>query len=159
MKDSEIRKGLECCQTYPECSSCPYNTGSADDDECKNECMTNALELIDRQREEIDMLRKERERLQHICISFMDEAETLERKYGADISNIPQIAVLGIERDNIVKRTRNEAIREFWDKLRKSISKSVDNAWHGDGNGIYDAENVLEVGDNLAKEMAGEENV
>lgn len=50
-----------------------------------------------------------------------------------------------------------EAYKEFAESLKKSIRKNVDEAWHSDGNGIYDAECVLDDIDNLLKEMVGEE--
>lgn len=51
-----------------------------------------------------------------------------------------------------------EAVKEFAEKLKKSIKKSVDDAWHSDGNGIYDAECVLDDIDNLLKELVGDSN-
>lgn len=41
-----IKKSLECCIGYQECSKCPLNTGSSDTDECKSKCMSNALNYI-----------------------------------------------------------------------------------------------------------------
>lgn len=50
-----------------------------------------------------------------------------------------------------------EAYKEFAEKIKKSIKENVDEAWHrDDGNGIYDAEYVLDDIDNLLKEMVGE---
>lgn len=53
---------------------------------------------------------------------------------------------------------KSEAYKEFAEKIKKSIKENVDEAWHrDDGNGIYDAEYVLDDVDNLLKEMVGEE--
>lgn len=50
-----------------------------------------------------------------------------------------------------------EAYKEFAEKIKKLIKENVDEAWHrDDGNGIYDAEYVLDDIDNLLKEMVGE---
>lgn len=142
MERFETAKGLECCQNYHECSKCPYNTGSADTDECKSECMRDAAEVICGQQTEI-------ERLQHILISFMNEVEVLERKYGADTSNIPAIAVLGTEKENIVKHIRSETIKEFEKRLKSKALTTI----RGGQLGVIDCYDI----DNLAKEMAGDE--
>lgn len=49
-----------------------------------------------------------------------------------------------------------EAIKEFWRRLKKSIEKSIEDAWHADGNGIYEADCVLNYGEELVKEMVGD---
>lgn len=56
------------------------------------------------------------------------------------------------------REAKAEAYKEFAEKIKKSIKENVDEAWHrDDGNGIYDAEYVLDDIDNLLKEMVGEE--
>lgn len=51
-----------------------------------------------------------------------------------------------------------EAYKEFAEKIKKSIKENINEAWHrDDGNGIYDAEYVLDNIDNILKEMLGEE--
>ena len=58
MTDREIIKALGCCthnSKEPSCSSCPARCGSA---MCIYHTMKNALDLITRQQEEIDMLQK-----------------------------------------------------------------------------------------------------
>lgn len=147
MKSFETVKGLECCQTYHECSKCPYDTGSADTDECKSECMKDAAELINEKQTEI-------ERLQHILISFMNEVEVLERKYGADTSNIPAIAVLGTEKENIIKQTKTEAVREFMDNVNEKLivqdSYKTHPIFESDVDLFMDVMRIVE------KEMAGD---
>lgn len=55
-------------------------------------------------------------------------------------------------------KIKEQAYKEFAEKIKKSIKENVDEAWHrDDGNGIYDAEYVLDDIDNLLKEMLGEE--
>lgn len=55
-------------------------------------------------------------------------------------------------------KLKAEAYKEFAEKIKKSIKENIDEAWHrDDGNGIYDAEYVLDDIDNLLKEMVGEE--
>lgn len=52
-----------------------------------------------------------------------------------------------------INTIKSEAYREFAERVKKSIRKSVDDAWHSDGIGIYDAEYVLDDIDNLLKEL------
>ncbi len=153
MKSFETVKGLECCQTYHECSKCPYNTGSADTDECKSECMRDAAELINEKQTEI-------ERLQHILISFMNEVEVLERKYGADTSNIPAIAVLGTERENIIKEIETEAIKKFAHQLKILLETKAKLYSLSDKDCEFAIvqSTALKTVDNLVKEKVGDDN-
>ena len=56
--DEEIVKALECCQshTITDCRDCPNR---ASGDNCVNELMRNALDLINRQKAEIERLKAE----------------------------------------------------------------------------------------------------
>lgn len=86
-----------------------------------------ALDLINRQKTEIEKL-----------------------KGSTIVSNI-------MESQKIKREAKAEAYKEFAEKIKKSIKENVDEAWHrDDGNGIYDAEYVLDDVDNLLKEMVGE---
>lgn len=58
MTCKEIKKALECCQNYHECSQCPFNSGAADTSECISECMSEALDLINRLQAKIERLQK-----------------------------------------------------------------------------------------------------
>ena len=54
MTDEEIKKALECCSVNHECFFCPLEDGFPD---CISMLSKNALELINRQQEEIEELR------------------------------------------------------------------------------------------------------
>lgn len=54
MRDSEIMKALECC-ILSECENCPHDGETA----CKENLNQEILDLIDRQRAEIERLNKQ----------------------------------------------------------------------------------------------------
>lgn len=90
-----------------------------------------SLDIINRQKAEIERLNKKVEELADVL------SGTIRIRYA---------------------EAKAEAYKEFAEKIKKSIKENVDEAWHrDDGNGIYDAEYVLDDIDNLLKEMVGEE--
>ena len=158
MTDNEIIKALECCGNIVDstCKKCVYHeTYNAS---CVVRLMRDALDLINRQKAEIKNLnraiknfkatkerqRAEIERLQHILVSFMSEVENWDYKYNIDTSHIPQIAVLGTEKGNILKQIKSEAYKEFAERL-KGKSYYAENF----KDLIIDAEDI----DNLVKEL------
>lgn len=54
MTDAEIKKALECC-ILGDCQGCFY--GDTDQRHCKDDLMQNALDLINRQEEEIERVK------------------------------------------------------------------------------------------------------
>lgn len=142
MTDNEIIKALKCC-VLGECEECP----AYDYINCNNAVKRLAIDLINRQKEAIDGLIAGQE-TQQKCIVEKDK-QIEERKKDVDYWMVQT----RMAREK-VKTAKSEAIKEFWGRLKKSIKTSVEDAWHGDGNGIYDAEYVLDDGDNLVKEMA-----
>ena len=57
MTDNEIIKALECCGKDKHCGDCPYFE-TVDISECLKVAMTNARELINRQKAEIERLQE-----------------------------------------------------------------------------------------------------
>ena len=110
----------------------------------ENDVLNNALELINRQQAEIERLKNSYKQCAYERDVFLRE-------------NPVEMALLIDEQAEKLKTIKTEAIKEFAERLKKSIKKSVDDAWHSDGNGIYDAENVLDDIDNLVKEMVGDD--
>lgn len=93
------------------------------------------------------------EELQDLVLDLINhqKAEIEKLKGSTIVSNI-------MESQRIKREAKAEAYKEFAEKIKKSIKENVDEAWHrDDGNGIYDAEYVLDDIDNLLKEMVGEE--
>ena len=85
MTDAEIIKALECCSNCGlfKCRQCPKNN---EDEKCMYRLSKDALDLINRQKTEIDILIRKKEALQdEVCrLQEMNEAliagqETLQR--------------------------------------------------------------------------------
>ena len=86
------------------------------------------------------------EELQDLVLDLINhqKAEIEKLKGSTIVSNI-------MESQRIKREAKAEAYKEFAEKIKKSIKENVDEAWHrDDGNGIYDAEYVLDDIDNLS---------
>lgn len=126
--DEEIKSSLEVIATTRNCNECKIRNCKWGTCNCSQITANAALDLINRQKAEIEKL-----------------------KGSTIVSNI-------MESQKIKREAKAEAYKEFAEKIKKSIKENVDEAWHrDDGNGIYDAEYVLDDIDNLLKEMVGEE--
>ena len=104
---------------------------------------------------EVESLEAENKDLIKDNQSLKAENEELHKKYDDTVlldGNIVQ------QVHELLITAKAEAYKEFAERLKKSIKKSVDDAWHNDGNGIYDAECVLDDIDNLLKELVGDNN-
>lgn len=126
--DEEIIRNYEWCIgcTSDRCKECTMD----EEGFCEEELQDLVLDLINRQKVEIERLQKE---VNLVSALFQDLQERTDE-------------------------IKAEAYKEFAEKIKKSIKENVDEAWHrDDGNGIYDAEYVLDDIDNLLKEMVGEE--
>lgn len=125
--DEEIKSSLEVIATTRNCHECKIRNCKWGTCNCSQITANAALDLINRQKAEIEKL-----------------------KGSTIVSNI-------MESQKIKREAKAEAYKEFAEKIKKSIKENVDEAWHrDDGNGIYDAEYVLDDIDNLLKEMVGE---
>lgn len=125
--DEEIKSSLEVIATTRNCNECKIRNCKWGTCNCSQITANAALDLINRQKAEIEKL-----------------------KGSTIVSNI-------MESQKIKREAKTEAYKEFAEKIKKSIKENVDEAWHrDDGNGIYDAEYVLDDIDNLLKEMVGE---
>lgn len=125
--DEEIKSSLEVIATTRNCNECKIRNCKWGTCNCSQITANAALDLINRQKAEIEKL-----------------------KGSTIVSNI-------MESKRIKREAKAEAYKEFAEKIKKSIKENVDEAWHrDDGNGIYDAEYVLDDIDNLLKEMVGE---
>ena len=126
--DEEIKSSLEVIATTRNCNECKIRNCKWGTCNCSQITANAALDLINRQKAEIEKL-----------------------KGSTIVSNI-------MESQKIKRAAKADAYKEFAEKIKKSIKENVDEAWHrDDGNGIYDAEYVLDDIDNLLKEMVGEE--
>ena len=93
--------------------------------------LDDAIAIIKKQKAEIERLQKEEKallitvekmrneirRLQNILVNFMDEIYEWGNKNNVDTNTFAQIAVLGNEKDIVVKQIKTEAIKEFAEKI------------------------------------------
>ena len=75
MTDNEIIKALECCtdESYENCNECPYSTDTLSCERLK--LLEDSLDLINRQKSEIERLKKEVSIARDAYISIQDRYE------------------------------------------------------------------------------------
>ena len=118
--EEDIIKALECC-INEDCNNCPYTFGN-----CGHNAMRNTLDLINRQKAEIERL--------------TDSNNRLKEAVGQLLNN-----------DNGVELIKSEAIKEFAEKLKE---EAVTRLYYGKCFKLGYHECVeVEVIDNLIKEM------
>lgn len=110
MTDEQIIKALECCRGWgvPHCSECAYKSAN---DLCEDELRADVIDLINRQKAEIERLKKELEQSEQSG----DILETILEEKNADISEL-------------IFKERDNAVREFADMLKQN----ADNYGSGD---------------------------
>ena len=128
--DEQTKKALECCAKGCECNDCPVGKPTAD---CLTELPKYALDLINRQEAEIERYKKEHK-------ENFDKWDRLAERTKNHYEELYQ------EAKAIV---RAEAIKEFWDEVKKQSFNGVDCATNADVVFVSDGEDVLE-------EMVGE---
>lgn len=132
MTDEQIIKALECCSTDDgdDCSRCPYGNivYKSGNGGCVNRCRKDVLDLINRQKAEI-------ERLEKAAGEKFNQWELLAEKTKQHYANLYK------EAKNSLKA---EAIKEFAERLKNGTflgkeKKSVEHAiW------IYEIDKIVE---------------
>ena len=139
LTDNEIIKALEICLNETDiCNECPYEFDDCLNEDGTSRLMQNALDLINRQKTEI-------ERLQ-------DEIGSLNKAYPCTVKMNDYCLVYARsldDYDNLIGDISVEGIKEFWQILKRKAF------------GIIDPDSSIKVvdvadGDNLVKEMVGE---
>ena len=128
MTDKDIIKALECCGIKTDGKGCYFDTHESEEI-CAREIVKNAFDLLNRQKEEIEFLRK--------TIGKND-------KKALDVT---------LEE---IEKYRVEAIKEFAERLKQTITNEINTYYNSNGGGYYLAEDVIEDIDNLVKEMTEE---
>jgi flagellar basal body rod protein FlgC len=72
MTDNEIIKALECCVTNGDCRECALNPKKGNYGYCTGLAIKSALDLITRQKAEIERLRKDSKRLKKVQMQLDD---------------------------------------------------------------------------------------
>ena len=128
MIDNEIMKNLECCSRRNEDLSC-------------KDCSNNKIYKIGQ-----------------ICFqNLMGDAFELVSRQKAEIERLQKnIDGLNIFTKNHITVIRLQAIKEFADRLKETITSEINTYYNSNGGGYYLAEDVIEDIDNLVKEMTEE---
>ena len=165
LEDNEIKKSLKCCREE-DCYGCPYLFK----DECTNYLTGDALDLINRQKAEIEKcvntLCKKEDMMQLIAEErqqYYDELQTARaeiERLNKEISTFDVFyfcSYSGCEAvsnecwetcpNSVYNKTRAEAIKEFAERLKKEMYAER-------GFSVCPDDTI----DNLVKEMVGENN-
>ena len=151
MTDNEIIKALEKCtglQTSTSCSGCKYTvgeTGFAFGRYCKDALLVDVLNLINRQKAEIERLSIELQAMRGAANSYKAENEKLLNHYFIDTK-------MG------EGTPKQKAIKEFAEKLKKEIQDKkykyvTETNYSKTCNAVIDS--CVVCIDNLVKEMVG----
>lgn len=138
MSDEEIIKALECCgKPYNICVECPMPNNIKDGCRCGEHLANYALDIINRQQEEIERLKGKCENTQIGYNFAQDETKRLKKdKYKLQ-------KALNQSEDYRVM-AKSEAVKEFAERLKRKIDV------------VYSIKNLQDNIDNLVKEMIGE---
>ena len=158
MTDNEIIKGLECCvgaDTY--CGDCPYN-GT----DCKWE--RDVLDLINRQKAEVDGLKERDETAEKIIreqggtiLSLQDEVSRLNDmlEHRLDESNNKTIEIVKLHHE--IQCAKAEAIKEFAERL-DNASYITEYIPSSTGDTIKIRHITMNQVRSIMKEMVGDNN-
>ena len=150
MSDIEIIKAFYCCEINCDCLGCP----KLDSTEGCNGVATETLDLINRQKAEIERLKQNLEEA-HIDIkehqAHIGNLKKLIDKIEDHINPLP----FETDYDKAIRQAKTEAVKEFAERLKQHYIKDK----------RYDRPNahtliafLFNVIDNLVKEMVGEDN-
>ena len=159
MTDNEIIKALECCANNGDCKECAINPHKGNYGYCTSLAIKQALDLINRQKAEIE--RKEKELVAFSKWNKDYEAEIYElRKSLLSKENLEESFSKSVKQFDkklakTVKLERAEAVKEFAERLKDYYTKKK----------IYDRPNahtligfLFSLIDDIAEEMVGAES-
>lgn len=133
MTDNEIMQALKCCSVF-DCDSCPLCSYGDTSVVCSGYLYGEIIDLINRQRAEIERLKEENKKLNLMVESIDDYMNPLPFK---------------TDFDNAIETAKSEAVKEFVERLKK--------VWFDIG---YESPDVdfEDFIDNLVKGMVGDSN-
>lgn len=117
MTDNEVIKALECCLTHTKCEECPMNQKR----NCMTELMKNALDLINRQKEEIEQWKEEANRYQNLWCITVDDIQTAKSEAYDEFAEKLSSYIYG-ELNNLIRLTSQEL-----KKLVKKMKGELEN--------------------------------
>lgn len=151
MTDKDIVKALECCISDDDgtrerpCKGCPL----LQNDSCSNSLRKYALDLIYRQKEKI----KEFDEKLVIQRGLIDDQKAEIERLQKKVDELAEVLSDAIKIR--YKEAKSEAITEFAERLKQTITNEINTYYNSNGSGYYLAEDTIEDIDNLVKEMAG----
>ena len=129
MIDNDIIKANHLCSKLPQqCKDCPF----CKFDDCVSELAEKTIDLINRQKAEIERLEETKNRLSYNLQAVLDE-----------------------------RADHSEAVKEVAEKVKQIICDHCYPNFNKDGKpiNVWNATNGYKAIDNLVKEMVGEQNV
>ena len=130
----DIVKALECCYRSGSCSQCPYEKLRVKPEwDCSSKMIADAIDLINRQKAEIERLQTENEKQKVI----MEE-----------MTDLMFLLPFETDYDKAIKTAKAEAVKEFAERLKEK-------AYFHEEYGTMVLEDVDDITDNLVKEMVG----
>lgn len=151
MTDNEIIKALECCTTKgASCKNCPTFV-KVDRSNCKK-AFLGALDIINRQKHDIECLKATKEELLLVGEEHHIEEQRLRAEIERLQSHIQEGIDLAKQIPEMLAITKAEAIKEFAERLKSKARKGI-----GYMGYAFDSVGVLDI-NFLVKEMVGEDN-
>lgn len=149
MKDEDIIKALECCIRSPHraCknTNCPYFLETIKYSECQDQLISDAKNLINRQKAKIEALEMDNAQLQSDNFKANMNCEHLQ----AEIERLKgwDRWIVSESHAPIIKKARAEAIKEFAERLEEYSYESMGN--YGIRHMVVSVKDI----DNIVKEM------
>ena len=159
MTDNEIIKALERCSTSYNCGDCPYYCNAED---CPDPLMNDALDLINRQKAEIERLNKNYEELIYkieylLCHAtgnkFSKYTYTTQEMISFVDDYIQDCCDEAVEEAK--EAVKSEAIKEFAERVKKELRLDDDCSYDCE-NCCFECKEFVPQIDNLVKEMTEE---
>lgn len=162
MTDNEIIKALECCINDHCTTSCPMNNTTDVRLECKYLIAKYALDLINRQKAEIEALIAGQETLQKYRDEEINRLEIeLKAMRGAANSYKAEVERLQKENDVLIEtysKCQIAIIKESIERIKQIVCDHCHPDFNKDGKpiNVWDAVNGYKAIDNFFKETVGE---
>ncbi len=152
MTDAEIIKALECCAVHGllKCEKCPKKNEGVT---CMYALSKDALDLINRQKAQIEKLEKVEHFATETIHKQVAEIEKSEKEFNDKFNSLVASNVYLINR---VDKARTEAIKEFAFDLTEEVKQIDMTKPHEDKDDIRI--HVYDIIDSLVKEKEGKED-
>lgn len=114
LTDEEIVCTLKCCGVYHSCDSCPFYEDKVDGKDCLSYLQTYALDLINRQKSEIEKMNIQLQELWNTASLYKAEGERW-KDYNENLLTANTVL------SNEILEAKEEAYKEFAEKLNEQF--------------------------------------